>query len=148
MQRPRKPTLKAIADRKCGIAPFIDFAVFGSVVRLQGLASDSDALSSGVTMLRTVLPDEALFWTVGEMAARQCPGFRSYVTIEYSEIWAIVGIAFDGVRACGPAMSMRGITGGRAAASPTASIVFIAIFSIVAATCRWPAIPTTTTGAS
>ena len=47
-------------------------------------------------MLRTVAPDAPLFWTFGEMAARQCPGFRSYVTIEYSEIWAIVGIAFDG----------------------------------------------------
>jgi hypothetical protein len=41
-------------------------------------ASDSDAQSCGVTMLRTVssastFPD----WAFGIMAARQCPGFRS-----------------------------------------------------------------------
>jgi hypothetical protein len=35
VHRPRKPTLKVIADGKFSIAPFIDFAVSGSTVRLQ-----------------------------------------------------------------------------------------------------------------
>jgi hypothetical protein len=42
------------------------------------LASASDALSYGVTKLRTVSPGTILSPEVlGEMAARQCPGFRS-----------------------------------------------------------------------
>jgi hypothetical protein len=40
-------------------------------------ASDSDAQSSGVTMLRTVSsPSTITERTFGTMAARQCPGFR------------------------------------------------------------------------
>jgi hypothetical protein len=42
------------------------------------LASDSDALLSGVTVLCTVLPGARLLSRIlGETAARQCPGSRS-----------------------------------------------------------------------
>jgi hypothetical protein len=54
------------------------------------MASDSDALSFGVTVLCTVRPGALLLSTIfGKIAARQCPGFRSYATIEYSEMWAM-----------------------------------------------------------
>jgi hypothetical protein len=40
-------------------------------------------------------PGAPLLRTLGEIAARQCPGFRWNVIIENSEMWAIVGIASD-----------------------------------------------------
>jgi hypothetical protein len=48
------------------------------------------------------------------MAARQCPGFRWNVTIEYSEMWAITRTASDRGSRHYLSMSMRGIAGGRA----------------------------------
>ena len=48
------------------------------------LASGSDAESSGVTKLVVVRPRmKSPERAYGVMAARQCPGLRSYVTIEY-----------------------------------------------------------------
>ncbi len=47
------------------------------------LASGSDAESSGVTMLDIVLPEMKVpARRIGVIAARQCPGLRSQVTIE------------------------------------------------------------------
>jgi hypothetical protein len=78
---------KMIGDEKWHQQQAYSFLIIFSAANL---ASASDAWSSGVTTLAVVLPWIAfLDCRTGEIAARQCPGLRSYVTIENCDSSAI-----------------------------------------------------------
>ena len=109
--RSSKRTLKASLMENSASPHSHRLCSFRTSCSAANCASASDALSYGVTKLCTVSPGAPLLMTLGEIAARQCPGFRWNVIIENSEMWAIVGIASEGGSRSLPAMSMRGNAG-------------------------------------
>jgi hypothetical protein len=83
----------------------------------ESLAGDSDSLSSGVMMLRTLsppptIPERSLFRSDGCAPAPRLSFIDDYRNIP--RYGPSLGSPLTEVRACDRAMSMRGIAGGRA----------------------------------